>query len=647
MATYKTPDVYVEEISIFPPSVAEVETAIPAFIGYTEKADRAGIDLNLKPTRISSMIEFESLFGYGPPLVVTDVALSDNNTFKKAEITSKYFLYDSMRLFYSNGGGDCYIVSVGVYSSSAIDDVELTAGLDALRKYDEPTIILYPDAVSLTGIKLYTLQKSTLIQCNDLKDRVGVFDLKKEGTPAATKPYIATDPVADFRDNLGVSNLKYGMSYTPWLNITLKKNVTYADLKPYITKSGTVVSLKTFTTNPAILDLITAYDQLVDDIVIEDTDLTTLFSGKSFRQKFESLVSAYELAPTDTKVEAAINHLFDVAERVDNWANSFTNPGLKTDIENDLTTKWAPAMLTLVKLDNEAVDETVTGYTKQYAAADYTHANWGTTFTSVLTSTVIPGGAATDLAKYDAMMVVIKSSFETLNSYFLELLTKISEQAATYESSLMESYPLYKNIVTGVNDSSTIIPPSGAVVGCYAATDRDRGVWKAPANVSLNSVVNPTDIYDATELDALNIDVNGGKSINAIRAFTGKGTLIWGARTLAGNDNEWRYIPVRRFYNMVEESIKKSTYWAVFEPNNANTWVKVKGMIDNYLTNKWKDGALVGAKPDDAFFVKIGLGTTMSAQDILEGRMNVEIGMAVVRPAEFIILKFSHLLQKS
>ena len=250
-------------------------------------------------------------------------------------------------------------------------------------------------------------------------------------------------------------------------------------------------------------------------------------------------------------------------------------------------------------------------------------------------------------AKYDAMMVVIKSSFETLNSYFLELLTKISAQASTYETSLLESYPLYKNIVTGVNDSSTIIPPSGAVVGCYAATDRDRGVWKAPANVSLNSVVNPTEIYDALELDALNIDVNGGKSINAIRAFTGKGTLIWGARTLAGNDNEWRYIPVRRFYNMVEESIKKSTYWAVFEPNNANTWVKVKGMIDNYLTNKWKDGALVGAKPDDAFFVKIGLGTTMSAQDILEGRMNVEIGMAVVRPAEFIILKFSHMLQKS
>jgi phage tail sheath protein FI len=177
--------------------------------------------------------------------------------------------------------------------------------------------------------------------------------------------------------------------------------------------------------------------------------------------------------------------------------------------------------------------------------------------------------------------------------------------------------------------------------------DSNRGVWKAPANVSLNSVSRLTETIDNKEQEDLNVDVVAGKSINAIRAFTGKGILIWGARTLAGNDNEWRYVPVRRFFNMVEESVKKSTYWAVFEPNDANTWIKVKSMIENYLTQKWRDGALAGAKPDEAFFVKVGLGTTMTAQDILEGRMNVEIGMAVVRPAEFIILKFSHKMQES
>jgi uncharacterized protein len=191
------------------------------------------------------------------------------------------------------------------------------------------------------------------------------------------------------------------------------------------------------------------------------------------------------------------------------------------------------------------------------------------------------------------------------------------------------------------------LPSSGAVAGVYAATDTSRGVWKAPANVGLADVIGPVVKLDNAKQDSLNVDATTGKSINAIRAFAGKGTLVWGARTLAGNDNEWRYVPVRRFFNMVEESVKKSTYWAVFEPNDANTWVKVRGMIENYLTQKWREGALAGATPRDAFFVRCGLGTTMTSQDILEGRMNVEIGMAVVRPAEFIILKFSHKMQTS
>ena len=191
------------------------------------------------------------------------------------------------------------------------------------------------------------------------------------------------------------------------------------------------------------------------------------------------------------------------------------------------------------------------------------------------------------------------------------------------------------------------LPPSSAVAGVYARVDNTRGVWKAPANEPLNHVKAPVIRITDDEQKDLNIDVNAGKSINAIRSFIGKGTKIWGARTLAGNDNEWRFVNIRRFFNMVEESVKKSTYWAVFEPNDINTWTKVRAMIENYLIMKWKDGALAGVKPNDAFFVRVGLGQTMSQEDVLEGRMIVEIGLAVVRPAEFIILKFSHKLQVS
>jgi phage tail sheath protein FI len=205
---------------------------------------------------------------------------------------------------------------------------------------------------------------------------------------------------------------------------------------------------------------------------------------------------------------------------------------------------------------------------------------------------------------------------------------------------------IYANARRELGRFSVVLPPSAAVVGIYATVDRTRGVWKSPANESLASVRSLTVQIDQDLNDGMNVDATG-KSINVLRFFAGKGFLVWGARTLAGNDNEWRYVSVRRFFNMVEESCRKASEPFVFEPNDANTWVKVKAMIENFLTVQWRSGALAGAKPEDAFQVRVGLGTTMTAQDILEGRMNVEIGMAVVRPAEFIVLRFSHKMQEA
>jgi len=204
----------------------------------------------------------------------------------------------------------------------------------------------------------------------------------------------------------------------------------------------------------------------------------------------------------------------------------------------------------------------------------------------------------------------------------------------------------YRSIKAELNKNVIDLPPSSSVAGIMARVDNNRGVWKAPANESVKMISGPTVRVTAEQQESLNIDATTGKSINVIRFFTGKGTLVWGARTLAGNDNEWRYISVRRFYNFVEESVKKASEFVVFEPNDANTWLRVKTMCENFLNQLWRQGALQGAKPDDAFFVRIGLGITMTALDILEGRMNVEIGMAAVRPAEFIILEFSHKLQE-
>lgn len=192
----------------------------------------------------------------------------------------------------------------------------------------------------------------------------------------------------------------------------------------------------------------------------------------------------------------------------------------------------------------------------------------------------------------------------------------------------------------GSGTSPTAVPASGAIAGIYAAVDARRGVWKAPANVALTGAVGLTETIDDRGQEPLNVTPSG-KSINTIRIFPGKGTLVWGARTLAGNDNEWQYVPVRRLFLTVEESIRRSTAFVTFEPNDANTWIKVKAMIENHLGGLWKRGALAGAKPEAAFFVNVGFGSTMTADDISAGRLIINVGMAPVRPAEFIIIRLA------
>ncbi|MCB0428639.1 MAG: phage tail sheath family protein [Flavobacteriales bacterium] len=488
MPEYKTPGVYVEEISTLPASIAPVATAIPVFIGYTAQALRNGEDITDVPTRVTSLLEFEQWFG-GPKnetfvLRVKDTTVEDVDnpgTFlfssREYEVTlpaeSSYKLYYHMQMYFNNGGGPCYIVSVGSTSAGSPGKAALKDGLEKAEMEDEITLITIPEAVTLVDADIKELYDAALAQCNKLQDRFTIMDV------IADNANTVKEDGDDFRDNnVGSTYLKYGAAYYPLLETTL--NFAY--------------------------------------------DASAL------------------------KVNRTVNGGYNAAQ---DFAGS------------------------VITLDASAANQ-------------------------------------------DSLEDIRETATEA-----------------------------YGKLVTEIRKIKVEVYPCSSIAGTYARVDRDRGVWKAPANVSLRSVKEPAVLVSSDEQEDLNVDATSGKSINAIRTFAGKGVLVWGARTLAGNDNEWRYVPVRRLYIFVEESTKKATEFVVFEPNDANTWLKVKTMIENFLVKLWRDGALAGAKPEDAFFVKVGLGETMTALDILEGRMNIEIGMAAVRPAEFIILKFSHKLQES
>ncbi|WP_338860220.1 phage tail sheath family protein [Mycetohabitans rhizoxinica] len=237
-----------------------------------------------------------------------------------------------------------------------------------------------------------------------------------------------------------------------------------------------------------------------------------------------------------------------------------------------------------------------------------------------------------------------KTVFAIFDGPKVELTTaSVASEVASYTNTPYAAVYYPWLTMDGVVDGSKKpipIPPSGAVAGVYARVDRERGVWKAPANVEIIGAQPAFKVTDAVNAIA-NVPDSSGKSINVIRAFHGTGPLIWGARTLQSNQTTWRYVPVRRLFNAVEKDVRTAMSPALFEPNSAPTWERVRGAVDNYLHGLWKQGALQGATPAQAYFVQIGLGVTMTPDDVANGRMIIKVGLAAVRPAEFIVLQLT------
>ena len=203
-----------------------------------------------------------------------------------------------------------------------------------------------------------------------------------------------------------------------------------------------------------------------------------------------------------------------------------------------------------------------------------------------------------------------------------------------YDSTYAAMYHPWLQMYDAGAKRPAYFPPSGAMAGIYARSDNERGVHKAPANEVVRGCTGLSCSYNNGEQDILN-----PVGVNLIRAFPGRGIRVWGARTISSN-GLWKYVNVRRLFIYVEESIKASTNWVVFEPNSETLWSRVTRTIETFLATCWRDGALAGSSPDQAFFVECG-PTTMTQDDIDNGRLICQIGIAPVKPAEFVIFRIT------
>jgi phage tail sheath protein FI len=583
-----------------------------------------------------------------------------------------------VRHYYANGGGPCYIVSAGSYDDApALGDVVtpagLLGGLARIEPVDDPTLLVFPDGVSLTPPQMGALQVAALAQCEKLQDRFVIMDLCQGDQPTS----IGLDPIANFRQNVGTNSLKYGAAYYPWVRTIYEPDVHFRQLSlvtPALAPiaSGVIDALTGDTALDALVPAVRAADTTAaaviaavniggmtgpNPLVLTRANLAQLTAHFTalldllrqtdpgtavavIRQRFSNLLVLtralalslrtlqQQAATLPVAINVAVTALAadtELAAGIVRLVAYEKNPGVMSSIS---TTRAAADVIT----DYSSLD--TTGWIAPNANVTVIGASADVFTGANVRATALNAASA------------LRPLFEPVAAALLSLFDSAEFLANEAEGRLFEKHPVFADVLAQVIRTMVLQPPSGAVAGVYAAVDRMRGVWKAPANVSLADISGVAVKINDQLQEELNVS-STGKSVNAVRTFTGKGSLIWGARTLAGNDNEWRYVPVRRFFNMAEESIKKSTEAFVFEPNDRNTWVRTRAMIENFLTVQWRQGALAGAVPAQAFFVKVGLGETMTAQDILEGRMIVEVGMAVVRPAEFIVLRFAHKMQTS
>lgn len=267
---------------------------------------------------------------------------------------------------------------------------------------------------------------------------------------------------------------------------------------------------------------------------------------------------------------------------------------------------------------------------------------------TVVTMPDLMGASAEDIAMYQKELVnhcqlmkdrvAILDAPRGLSPQQVKEWSKTKLNVSTSYAALYYPWVKVRNpMANGKGEKTIVVPPSGLIAGVYARVDRERGVHKAPANEELYGVLDVERKITTSEQDTLNPE-----GINCIRNFPGRGIRIWGARTLAGGESEWRYINVRRLFCMLEESIYEGTQWAVFEPNDQMLWARLRRDIGAFLKRMWLQGALFGATPEEAFYVKCDAENN-PAETRENGELYIEVGIAPVKPAEFIIINFKQI----
>lgn len=640
METMKTPGVYIVEKSAFPNSVVPVATAVPAFIGHTQIAMNGTKSLLNVPFRITSMLEYNKYFGGGPQ---PEYLLSVENQKEIEGAIEKLEKKDN-----------------------ELENVDITKAINTIQNLQEEAnnLISALEEKKPEG-ETTVIADRIIATVVILEDDVKTLEYDNIPSDVANIKTVA-DNVKELISQPDVAKLKANDIIITSKNIQVKINNIVPKLKnerkqlveavnTEIKKLYSVSeSLWSISEAPTILN--TLYYNIVlffangggACYIVSVGDYSEAFTSEDCEAGLTPLTK--EMEPTMLIIPEAVNLSFEEWKKTMEYALGHCD-----------TMKNRVAILDIFegyKPQNDPSGDVVKNFRENigsisldYAAAYYPWINASVVSESDIDTFNLTTESAKlllTIMQYELGYKSIKKIEQTDNKENATGVEKADEVEPDYKllNTLLQSSPFGALVRKEICKKINRLPVAAAMAGIYTKTDNTRGVWKAPANVSINKAVSPTVNLTNNAQEDLNVDIYG-RSINAIRYFKGEGVKVWGARTLDGNSGDWRYINVRRTMIFLEESIKNAARAYVFEPNVASTWLNMKAMIENFLLGVWKPGGLAGASPEDAYSVHVGLGDTMTPEDILEGILRITVLVAISHPAEFIEITFQQQMQKS
>ncbi|MEM7092083.1 MAG: phage tail sheath subtilisin-like domain-containing protein [Actinomycetota bacterium] len=577
MPTYHAPGVYIEEFDSGPVPMSGGATAVPAFIGFTEKLptenDKDGAPKDFKPRLVTSWTQYRSYYGgyargdwekgHRPMLPVAVAGYFDNGG-KKA-----YIVPIEWETFSGDPEKDQANLSIAALVPPPLTDEQIAELEEAGETPPEPT----PQPVDDEG----NPQPALKVRTDNREDTIS----------------ISIEP----NDEEPEDDTKFG--------IRVRRNGA---------EVLNIPGLRAGEAGQAVRNAVKDAKDLSDEfLIVEDG------AGNPTRDHY--VLQLPEPVPADV-TDADIK------------GRTIEQTGINgLQVFEDVTMIVVPDLYNVARFESikrarrmvDEADEAV----KEQAAQDLADINADWREVHLPTWKAVQTAMITHCEQQTNCMAILDPP---PNKARADLMKSWRMHSAMYDSQKSALYFPWLQIADPIGEDNMFVPPSGHMAGVWARTDATRGVWKAPANEVVQGIVGVQ--YKMTSAEQEELNPNG---INAIRPFPGRGVRVWGAKTLSSN-KLWEYIPVRRLFSYVEKTIEDNTHWVVFEPNDQVTWDRVTRTVSNFLTGLWRDGALFGASPAEAFYVKCDAET--NPQDSIDrGQLICEVGIAPVKPAEFVIFR--------